>query len=46
MKKKILTLQFRHETNSFCPIPANELAFRNCRFLVGQEAVDSLRDMV
>ena len=44
MKKKILTLQFRHETNSFCPIPANELAFHNCRFLVGQDAVNSLRD--
>lgn len=44
MKKKILTLQFRHETNSFCPIPANEQAFHNCRFLVGQEEVASLRD--
>ena len=44
MKKKILTLQFRHETNSFCPLRANEQAYRNCRFLVGQEAVNSLRD--
>ena len=44
MKKKILTLQFRHETNSFCPLPANEQAYRNCRYLVGQKAVDSLRD--
>lgn len=44
MKKKILTVQFRHETNSFCPVQANEQAFHNCRFLIGQEAVDSLRD--
>ena len=44
MKKKILTVEFRHETNSFAPLPANEQAFRNCRYLVGQEEVDSLRD--
>lgn len=43
MKKRILTFQFRHETNSFCPLPANELAFRNCRFLIGQEVIDTLR---
>ena len=26
MKKKILNVQFRHETNVFCPLPADELA--------------------
>ena len=44
MKKRILTVEFRHETNSFAPLPANEQAFRNCRYLVGQEEVESLRD--
>ena len=41
--KKILTLQFRHETNAFCPAPANEQAFRNTRYLVGQAAFDAQR---
>lgn len=35
MKKKILTVQFRHETNVFCPAPADEQAFRNTRYIVG-----------
>ena len=35
MKKKILTLQFRHETNAFCPAPADEQAFRNSRYILG-----------
>ena len=43
MKKKILTFQFRHETNSFCPVPADEKAFRSCRFLLGQELIDTFR---
>lgn len=33
--KKILTLQFRHETNAFCPAPADEQAFRNTRYIQG-----------
>lgn len=43
MNKKILTLQFRHETNSFCPCPANEQAFRNTRYLQGEAAIESQR---
>ena len=35
--KKILSIQFRHETNSFCPAPADEKAYRNTRFHVGDE---------
>lgn len=35
--KKILTIQFRHETNAFSPQPADMQAFRNNRFLVGEE---------
>lgn len=34
--KKILTLHFEHETNSFAPHPANEQAFRNSLFEVGE----------
>ncbi|MBO7289630.1 MAG: M81 family metallopeptidase, partial [Clostridia bacterium] len=37
MKKKILIVQFRHETNSFCPKKADEGAYRNMFFLVGEE---------
>ncbi len=37
MKKKILIVQFRHETNSFCPKKADEGAYRNMLFLVGEE---------
>ena len=35
MKKKILTMQFRHETNVFCPRKADRQAFENVRFLTG-----------
>lgn len=34
--KKILTLQFRHETNTFCPSPADRQAFRNTRYIQGK----------
>ena len=37
MRKKILTLKFSHETNSFCPSPANMTAFRNDSIRVGEE---------
>ena len=37
MPKKILTIQFRHESNSFCPKPASMQAFRDNRFLVGEQ---------
>ena len=39
MKKKILTFQFRHETNAFCPRQADEIAFRNNRFLTGDAVI-------
>lgn len=43
MKKKILTVQFRHETNVFSPAPADEQAYRNTRFLVGEEIFPNQR---
>lgn len=39
MKKRILTFGFRHETNAFCPAPADMQAYRNCVFKVGREEV-------
>lgn len=41
--KKILSVQFRHETNQFCPAPANEAAYRNSRFHVGEEIFPNQR---
>ncbi len=41
--KKILTIQFRHETNVFCPKPADVQAFRCNRFLVGDQVFPNLR---
>lgn len=43
MKKKILIVQFRHESNSFCPKKADEQAFRNMTFLVGEEVFSKQR---
>jgi len=43
MKKKILFFGFRHETNSFCPAPANLQAYKNCKFKVGAEVPASCR---
>ena len=43
MKKKSLTVQFRHETNVFCPAPADEQAFRNYRLLTGEEVLQKQR---
>lgn len=43
MKRKILTVQFRHESNSFCPKPADEQAFHCNRFFVGEEVFPNLR---
>ena len=45
MKKKILTLGFRHETNAFTPAPADMQAYRNCEFRVGQEAFEASRGL-
>ena len=43
MKKKLLIVSFRHETNVFCPRHADETAYRNNRFLVGAESFDKQR---
>ena len=43
MKKKILTFGFKHETNAFCPAPANLQAYKNCEFSVGQQVIDNMR---
>lgn len=43
MKKKILIVKFRHETNSFCPNPANEQAFRNLTYEIGESVFESDR---
>ena len=45
MKKKILTLGFRHETNTFTPAPADMQAYKNCEFKVGQEAFAASRGL-
>ena len=37
MTKNILTIEFRHETNSFCPNPADVQAYKNFRWWVGEE---------
>lgn len=39
MKKKILILGFKHETNSFCPKKADMEAYRNNIFQVGEEVL-------
>lgn len=39
MKKKVLVITFRHETNSFCPVPADETAYRNFLYGTGIEIV-------
>lgn len=43
MKKKILVVKFIHETNSFCPVKADEKAFRNMSFLEGEEMFEKNR---
>jgi len=43
VKKKILIVQFRHETNVFSPTKADEQAFRNVRFVVGDELFSGQR---
>ncbi|MBQ4088031.1 MAG: M81 family metallopeptidase [Clostridia bacterium] len=42
-KKKILVLQFRHETNSFCPALSDGAAFRNLEFDMGEDAFSAHR---
>lgn len=42
-KKRILTLQFRHETNSFNPSLTDKKAFENFRFLEGEDFFASQR---
>lgn len=43
MKKKLLIIEFKHETNVFCPKPADEKAFRDFRLYVGDEAFEKHR---
>lgn len=43
MKKKVLLVHFSHETNSFCPSLADEAAYRNMRFEVGEETFEKQR---
>lgn len=43
--KKVMVVQFRHETNSFCPSLADEAAFRNFRWLIGEEVIPNLRGL-
>ena len=40
MKKKILTMKLQHETNSFCPAPANKTAFQNALFSSGMRDIE------
>lgn len=43
MKKKLLIIEFKHETNVFCPKPADEKAFHDFRFHIGEEAFQKHR---
>ena len=43
MKKKILIIQLRHETNSFCPKMADMESYRNMTFYEGDDVFDKQR---
>jgi microcystin degradation protein MlrC len=43
MKKKILLIQFRHETNVFCPVKGDMAAFKKNRFQIGEECFEKQR---
>lgn len=43
MAKKILILQFKHETNAFCPAPADMAAFKKATFAVGEDCLPDHR---
>ena len=45
MNKKILIAQFHHETNAFCPVPADESKYRSYRFDVGNAVMDNQRGL-
>ena len=45
MKKKVLILGFRHETNAFSPAPANMQAYKNCKFNEGEEVLNYNRGL-
>ena len=45
MKKKILIVQFRHETNSFCPKKADMQTYRNMTFLTGDQVFEKQRGL-
>ena len=42
-KKKILCFQFRHETNVFCPVKGDTVAYKKMRYLFGKESFDNMR---
>lgn len=42
---KILTIQFRHESNAFCPQPADMQAYRSNRFFVGKQVFPNMRNV-
>ena len=44
-KKKILVLQFRHETNSFCPVYTDGAAFRRLEFDMAEEVFAAHRGL-
>ena len=44
-KKKILVLQFRHETNTFCPAFADGAAFRRMEFDMGEDVFSANRGL-
>jgi len=43
LKKKLVVIQFMHETNVFCPKPADEKAFRDFHFHTGEEVFKKYR---
>ena len=43
MKKKLLIIEFKHETNVFCPKKADMQAFRDFRLYTGEEAFSKHR---
>ena len=40
VKKKILTFKLQHETNQFCPAPADLAAFKNALFSYGRRDIE------
>lgn len=45
MMKRVLLMQFKHESNAFCPVPADFHAFQNRYFDVGERMFPSQRGL-